>query len=55
MKLSEIEAYRQELHNISNMETENQRRQELVKLAKKVGAGYALLVLAALWLGIPLQ
>ncbi|MHC4327505.1 MAG: hypothetical protein ACYSWW_05220 [Planctomycetota bacterium] len=40
MKLAEIEIYRQDLRNILNMEDENQRCQELVQLAKKVGAGY---------------
>ena len=40
MKPAEIEAYRQDLRNILNKEDASQRHQELVQLAKKVGAGY---------------
>ena len=40
MKPAEIEAYRQELRDILNKKDDRQRYQELIQLAKKVGAGY---------------
>lgn len=40
MKPTQIERYRQDLRNILNMEDASQRHQELVQLAREVGAGY---------------
>jgi hypothetical protein len=48
MKSKEIESYRQDLRNILNKENDSQRHQELVQLAKKVGAGYVHSKIAAM-------